>query len=44
MLEQKEKIQLHKGLEDKLDGMIDGSIGLMLQTTKADNATAYQSS
>ncbi len=44
MLEQKEKIQLHKGVEAKLDGMIDGSIGLMHQTTKADNATDYQSS
>jgi len=42
MLEQKEKIQLKKGVEDKLDGMTDGSIGLMHQTTRADNAIEYQ--
>ena len=42
MLEQKEKIQLKKGVADKLDGMIDASIGLMHQTTRADNATDYQ--
>ena len=42
MLEQKEKIQLNKGVEDKLDGMIDGSIGLMHQTARADNATDCQ--
>lgn len=31
-----------KGVEDVLDGTNVGYIGLMRQTTKADNATNYQ--
>ncbi len=33
---------VEKGVEDVLDGMTVGFIGLMHQTTKADNATTYQ--
>ncbi len=42
MTEQKEIVQLNKGVEDKLDGMTVGFIGLMHQMTQADNATNCQ--